>query len=253
MEDAVERVIQEMLDHYDEPLPLERMADVALFSRFYFSRVFRSVTGTSPGRFLTAIRLAKAKDLLLETDRSVIDVSYAVGYNSPGTFSSRFTRSVGVSPAQFRFLSHAGMSAPSYPRCTGPALGAVSGSLRVPASASPNRAYIGIFNTMIPEGMPIACNIVDGDGTYLLRDIPEGSWFMHTVVVSLDHSEVRPWCRKPLFIDSGRRVQVHHGRTAVAAIKPRQARITDPPVLLALPELVNRQLPVAVPVLAMLA
>jgi AraC family transcriptional regulator len=240
MQEAVERVIQEMWDHYDEPLPLEKMADVALFSRFYFSRVFRSVTGTSPGRFLTAVRLAKAKDLLLETERSVTDVSYAVGYNSPGTFSSRFTRSVGVSPARFRFLATAGITAPSYPRCTGSSLGSVGGSLRMPDSDAHSRSYIGIFDTMIPEGFPIACNIMDGEGAYLLSGIPEGSWFMHTVVVSLDHSKGEPRCRRPLFVDPGRQVRIAAGRTSFAQINTRHARLTDPPVLLALPELVNR-------------
>ena len=96
MESAVERVIATMWDRYHEPLSLADMADTAIFSRFYFSRVFRSVTGTSPGRFLTAIRLYKAKNLLLQTSASVTEVSYLVGYNSPGTFSSRFTRSVGM-------------------------------------------------------------------------------------------------------------------------------------------------------------
>ena len=78
MQSAVERVITNMWERYDEPLSLEEMADMAVFSRFYFSRVRRSITGTSPGRFLTAIRLYRAKNLLLETTMSVTDISYQV-------------------------------------------------------------------------------------------------------------------------------------------------------------------------------
>jgi len=96
MQAAVERAIKSMWERYDEPLTLAELADAAILSRFYFSRVFRNVTGTSPGRFLTAIRLYKAKNLLLSTSLSVTELSYRVGYNSLGTFTTRFTKSVGV-------------------------------------------------------------------------------------------------------------------------------------------------------------
>src|SRR5579859_5367880 len=108
MQAAIERAIDTMWARYHEPLSLADIADTAILSKFYFSRVFRNFTGTSPGRFLTAIRLSKAKQLLLETSLSVAEISYMVGYNSLGTFTSRFTHSVGVSPARYRALSQAG-------------------------------------------------------------------------------------------------------------------------------------------------
>ena len=78
------------------------MARAAMFSKFHFSRIFRRVTGVSPGRFLSAIRLQEAKHLLVSTTLNVADISLRVGYNSVGTFSSRFTRSVGMSPTAYR-------------------------------------------------------------------------------------------------------------------------------------------------------
>src|SRR3954453_10028451 len=109
MQKAVEREISIMWDRYHEPLSLDAMAGSAFLSRFHFSRIFRSATGTSPGRFLAAIRLYKAKNLLLETDMSVTDIAYEVGYNSLGTFISRFTRSVGVPPSRYRWLAEHGI------------------------------------------------------------------------------------------------------------------------------------------------
>lgn len=174
MQTAVERVITNMWDRYDEPLSLEEMADMAVFSRFYFSRFFRSITGTSPGRFLTAIRLYKAKNLLLETSMSVTDISYQVGYNSPGTFSSRFTRSVGISPARYRYLSEAGIPAPDYPVPAGHPLGAMHGSVTMPELDQPVRIYVSLFDSTIPQGTPVVCAILDDAGNYELPAVPEG-------------------------------------------------------------------------------
>src|SRR5215813_8881373 len=101
-ERAVERVIAAMHANLGEQLTIDDMARVALFSKFHFSRIFLRVTGVSPGRFLAALRLEQAKRLLASTTFNVADISMHVGYTSVGTFSSRFTRSVGVSPTTYR-------------------------------------------------------------------------------------------------------------------------------------------------------
>ena len=58
---AVQRVIEAMRANLGEELTVEEMARTAMFSKFHFSRVFQRVTGISPGRFLAAMRLQKAK------------------------------------------------------------------------------------------------------------------------------------------------------------------------------------------------
>ena len=239
MQTAVERVITNMWDRYDEPLSLEEMADMAVFSRFYFSRVFRSITGTSPGRFLTAIRLYKAKNLLLETTMSVTDISYQVGYNSPGTFSSRFTRSVGISPARYRYLSESGIPAPA---CEAPTdhHGSVRGSVTSPDTGMPTRVYVGLFDSTILQGTPVACTALDGDGTFELPAVPDGQWFIHAAAVAVHNLDPRPWVRKPVFRATSRPVKVVAGRIATANVDLRPPRLTDLPILLALPELDSR-------------
>jgi AraC family transcriptional regulator len=238
---AVERVITNMWDRYDEPLSLEEMADMAVFSRFYFSRVFRSITGTSPGRFLTAIRLYKAKNLLLETSMSVTDISYQVGYNSPGTFSSRFTRSVGISPARYRYLSEAGIPALDYPVSVGHQLGGVRGSVTAPELGVPVRIYLSLFESTIPQGTPIAGAVLDGVGDYELPAVAEGQWYLHAAAVAVQNLDPRPWLRKPLLVAASRPVKVVAGRTATVNVELRPPRLTDLPILLALPELDSRE------------
>lgn len=94
---AVERSIETMREHLDEKLTVDDLARSAMFSRFHFSRVFQRATGVSPRRFLSAMRLEEAKRLLLATSIMVVDIGHQVGYDSVGTFSSRFRSSVGVS------------------------------------------------------------------------------------------------------------------------------------------------------------
>jgi len=240
VQSAVERVITNMWDRYDEPLSLEEMADMAVFSRFYFSRVFRSITGTSPGRFLTAIRLYKAKNLLLETTMSVTDISYQVGYNSPGTFSSRFTRSVGISPARYRYLSETGIPAPGCHAAQGQHAGVVRGAVTAPETGVPTRVYVALFDSTIPQGTPAACAMLDGGSSYELTGVPDGQWFLHATAVAVQKLDPRPWMRRPVLVAAGRPVKVVAGRIATANVELRPPRQTDLPILLALPELDSR-------------
>jgi AraC family transcriptional regulator len=234
---AVERTIDTMWRRYNEPLSLSDMADTAILSKFYFSRVFRSLTGTSPGRFLTAIRLTKAKRLLLETSLSVTEISYMVGYNSLGTFTSRFTRSVGVSPARYRAMSNDGvMDLAPVPDHSRPS-GAVSGWLSVPEDAPPVRVYVGAFKDPIAQGLPSACDVTDGSGPYRLEPVPEGRTFIRAAVVAVENLDPRPWKRKPLYVGTAESENIRGGRTLELDIHTRPAGPLDLPILLALPEL----------------
>ncbi|MEV8441820.1 helix-turn-helix transcriptional regulator [Actinosynnema sp. NPDC051121] len=245
MQTAVERAIDTMWNRYHEPLSLADMADTAILSKFYFSRVFRTLTGTSPGRFLTAIRLTKAKQLLLETSLSVTEISYMVGYNSLGTFTSRFTRSVGVPPARYRALSYGGILSPS--SFSGPArgnqAGSVAGWVGVPEVGTPVRVYVGAFRDPIAQGVPVACDIRDGAGPYRLEAMPEGQFYLRAAVVAVDDLDPNPSKRRPLFVGAAETASVRPGWTAEADIETRSACALDLPILLALPELDTRDSP----------
>lgn len=236
MQSAIEHVIRTMWNRYDEPLSLEDLADTAVFSRFYFARAFRGITGTSPGRFLTAIRLYEAKHLLLETQTTVTDVSYQVGYNSPGTFSTRFTKSVGMSPARYRYQSRVGIAQPSA-ISRGARSACLSGRITVPDLSTQMRIYVGTFDSPIPQGMPSACSVLDEAGHYRLDSVPAGDWYVRAVAVAVEDLDPRPWMRRPLLVSASSPARVtgpHHAR---ADLDLRPLQVTDLPVLLALPEL----------------
>src|SRR5262245_43213766 len=87
---------------YAEPLDLRAIAAVAHISPAHFSRSFRSVFGETPHRYLQRRRVERSMFLLRETDRSVTDVCFDVGFTSLGTFSRTFREIVGETPSAYR-------------------------------------------------------------------------------------------------------------------------------------------------------
>ena len=88
--------------HYREPLDLDAVAAVARVSKYHFVRCFESAYGETPMRYLTRRRIERAQDLLRSANLSVTEICMAVGFSSLGSFSSRFTAVVGMSPTAYR-------------------------------------------------------------------------------------------------------------------------------------------------------
>ena len=90
---------------YANPLDVTAMARTALMSPAHFSRKFRAAYGETPYAYLMTRRIERAKALLRQGG-SVTDTCVAVGCTSLGSFSSRFTEIVGMTPSQYRDLDH---------------------------------------------------------------------------------------------------------------------------------------------------
>lgn len=63
-----------------------------------------ALTGMSITRYVRALRLSKAKDLLASSELTISEIAYAVGFDDPKYFSRVFSEEFGVSPANFRLL-----------------------------------------------------------------------------------------------------------------------------------------------------
>jgi AraC-like DNA-binding protein len=87
---------------YAEPLDVRAVAAVAHVSPAHFIRTFRAVFGETPHRYLQRRRVERSMFLLRETDRSVTDICFDVGFTSLGTFSRTFRDIVGESPSEYR-------------------------------------------------------------------------------------------------------------------------------------------------------
>ena len=90
---------------YAQPLNVPAMARTALMSPAHFSRRFRATYGETPYAYLMTRRIERATAFLRQ-GMSVTDSCIAVGCTSLGSFSSRFTEIVGVTPSQYRAKDH---------------------------------------------------------------------------------------------------------------------------------------------------
>ena len=91
---------------YAMPLDIPSLARIALVSEFHFIRVFNDTFGETPHRYLQRRRVERAMFLLRETDRSVTEICFDVGFASLGSFSRTFSRIVGEPPTTYRWRAN---------------------------------------------------------------------------------------------------------------------------------------------------
>lgn len=97
------RRARDLIDRdYALPLDLDTMAREAGYSRFHFARAFAAAYGETPRSYLSRRRIERAKTLLRTANLSVTEICLLVGFESLGSFSSRFRDLVGQSPTEYR-------------------------------------------------------------------------------------------------------------------------------------------------------
>ncbi|WP_121251572.1 helix-turn-helix transcriptional regulator [Nocardioides ferulae] len=113
---ALLRRVRDRIDRdYAQPLDVESLARGVHLSAGHLSREFKRAYGESPYSYLMTRRIERAKTLLRRGDLSVTEVCFAVGCSSLGTFSTRFSELVGMSPSAYR--AAAGAEAAGIPHC----------------------------------------------------------------------------------------------------------------------------------------
>ena len=250
--EEVDAVIAYIHRHMDEPLPLSKLASYAAYSPYHFTRIFKERTGLSPLYYVSSLRLQKAKDLLLQTNFSIREIGLEIGQQSLGTFTTRFTERVGMTPAAFRnskpqaddhlqILSRLeDWTASSYPILI--QHGTVEGTVRTEVPFE-GVILIGLFARPIPEGLPLYGTLVSSalgkfrftgvkPGTYYLMGTSV-SWGMQAMDFMLPHSTLRTRSTEPLIVKPYSAVPHQH-------VTLRAPRADDPPILISLPLLMNR-------------
>lgn len=100
------RVVNEAIDfiqaNYARNFSLAELAAAVHLSPFHLSRLFKAETGLPPFEYLTAVKIERAKALLLAGDRTVTQACFESGFNNLSHFSRVFSARVGVSPSEFR-------------------------------------------------------------------------------------------------------------------------------------------------------
>jgi AraC-like DNA-binding protein len=98
----LQRVIDYVHEHIQDPLSLDALASVAGLSTYHFCRMFRRSTGLPPYQYLAQLRIARAKESLLQTTLPVGDIAFGMGFGSSSQFSHCFKKVVGCTPQEYR-------------------------------------------------------------------------------------------------------------------------------------------------------
>ncbi len=97
-----EVVLQYIRAHFREKVTLSELASLMNISTMYFSNSFKSAFHISPKQYILNMRLTESQRLLLQSDLSVKEIAYAVGFENENYFSEFFTAKMGISALKFR-------------------------------------------------------------------------------------------------------------------------------------------------------
>lgn len=99
---AVLACIDYMQAHLGEPVSLEELGRLTDYSGLHILRLFKKDTQKTPHAYLTALRMARARELLAEGERSIADIAAQCGFESESHFQSLFKRQTGMTPGRYR-------------------------------------------------------------------------------------------------------------------------------------------------------
>lgn len=99
---GIQRAIDYIESHIDEELDYADIARQAVFSVYYFQRIFGILCGVSVGEYIRQRRLTLAGSELILTDERIIDIALKYGYESPESFTRAFSKYHGVTPSEAR-------------------------------------------------------------------------------------------------------------------------------------------------------
>jgi AraC-like DNA-binding protein len=88
-------------EYFCDPINLNSIADQAFFSKFHFIRLFKKTYGKTPHQYLISVRIENAK-LFLQTEMSISDVCFAIGFDSVTSFTGLFKKITSQTPSAYQ-------------------------------------------------------------------------------------------------------------------------------------------------------
>ncbi len=93
-------------NHYKESISLDTLAEIEKYHPTYYSTWFKQKTGKSPKRYITDLRLAEAKQLLMSTTWNITSISGEIGFENSSSFSRWFVKWEGITPKNYRMINN---------------------------------------------------------------------------------------------------------------------------------------------------
>ncbi|QTM99744.1 AraC family transcriptional regulator [Sediminibacillus dalangtanensis] len=239
-----------MKQHLQEELTSEQIAANAGYSVYHFTRIFKEVTGVSPRQYLSAIRIQKGKQQLIDSSSySVLRTVLQVGFKSIGTFSSRFKHNVGLSPKQFssetKRLATFMESQTDYSLIDRllPTKPTVSCHVRVPFSFN-GIIFVGLFRRQIPDKAPVTGTVITRSSPFCtFSRLRPGTYYLMAAAL--------PWSGniKDYFVPDNCLRSKHEQPLVITEDSEMEVSLTlrkpqpyDPPILINLPLLLFQKL-----------
>lgn len=183
-------------------------------------------------------------------ERSVRDIGFAIGQQSLGTFTTRFTERIGTSPASFRHsvrgAEHDIRILKKLEQWPSNHLLASNQNANITGTVETTEPFegfvlIGLFPKPMPEGMPLHGTLIPSGGDFCISGVKPGtyylmatsvSWEMHAMDFLLPHKTLRTRFKTPIIVDS-------HSSIPHQKVTLYPPRLDDPPILISLPFLMN--------------
>jgi AraC family transcriptional regulator len=241
-QEAVARAIAAFRRSTEGLISLTDASDAAGFSRFHFSRVFHRLVGLPPCTFQSLLRLDTARRLLLTTSRSIIEISMDIGYQSLGTFTRRFTETLGLPPLRLRQMARTALASAPQPFEPSPNQrepdNAIGGKVTAPPEFGRGLIFVGLFDSPAPQGYPVRCSVLEEPGPFSLTDVDDGTYYLLAAAFGDDASPAEKLLHQNILRASARQAPlvIQDGRviSGVTELMLRPPAAFDPPILTAL-------------------
>lgn len=101
-ERQLSQVLEYINEHLNQDIKLADLAKLLGMSQFHFSHLFKRSIGTAPYQYLLQQRIERAKQLLRQTDQSIMEIAFLCGFNSHSHLSKQFRQLTGMTPTAYR-------------------------------------------------------------------------------------------------------------------------------------------------------
>ncbi|MEZ0537579.1 AraC family transcriptional regulator [Caldicellulosiruptoraceae bacterium PP1] len=100
--EKIKKALDHMQNNYNHPIHVEQLSKICNLSKSHFCYIFKTTMGLTPLDYLTKLRIQKALELLGNSNLSVTEIAYEVGFNSVTSFNISFKKWTGITPTECR-------------------------------------------------------------------------------------------------------------------------------------------------------
>lgn len=100
--ETIRPAIEYMNENFSEAVTIEQLAEITHMSKSYFMRRFKETAGVGAIEYLSQLRIKKACEILLKTDKTVVEAAFECGFRNLSNFNRQFRKFVGCTPKEYR-------------------------------------------------------------------------------------------------------------------------------------------------------